>query len=100
MLSIENRDSGGFCPNKRLPDPINIMVICSSLINCNDYSEEACDTPIRLVYFSVKEYLLSDRCLLRLDFQTLTCYMAIAEGYLYYLLYLYENLPLTNDLVD
>ena len=100
VLSIENGDSGGFCPDERLPDPTDIMVICSSLINCDGDGEEACDTRIRLAHFSVKEYLLSDGCLLRLDFQTPTCHMAIAEGCLHYLLYLYESLPLTNDLVD
>ena len=57
-------------------------------------------TRIRLAHLSVKKYLLSDRCLLTLDFQTPTCYMAMTEGCLHYLLYLYENLPLTKDLVD
>lgn len=96
VLAIECGDGGGFCPDERLPDPADIMVICSSLINC---SEEADGTRIRLAHFSVKEYLLSDRCLLALEFQPPTCHMAIAEGCLHYLLYLYESLPLTRDLV-
>ncbi len=100
VLAIENGDSGGFCPDERLPDPADIMVICSSLISCSKIDKEACNTRIRLIHFSVKEYLLSDRCPLTLDFQTPTCHIAMAEGCLHYLLYLYENLPLTKDLVD
>lgn len=95
VLAIENRESGGFCPDERLPDPADIMVICSSLISCSEIDEETRETRIRLIHISVKEYLLSDGCLLVLDFQTLTCHMAIAEGCLHYLLCLYEQFPLT-----
>ena len=121
ILTIENGDDGGFDPEERLPDPADIMVVCSSLITYNDVGSNSDDpndgnssgndsddnsmargltTQIQLAHFSVKEYLLSDRCLLRLDFEMPTCHMAIAEGCLHYLLYLYENLPLTEDLVD
>ena len=100
VLAIENGASGGFCPDERLPDPADIMVICSSLISCSDIDKKVCKAQIRLVHFSVKEYLLSDRCLLKLDFQTPSCHMAMAESCLHYLLYLYEHLPLTKDLVD
>lgn len=112
VLAIENGESGGFCPDERLPDSADIMVICSSLISCSGIDEESHETRIwsdndeargiriRLAHFSVKEYLLSDRCLLALDFQASTCHMAIAEGCLHYLLYLYEKLSLTKDLID
>ena len=89
------------------------MVICSSLISCNNIDEEAYETPIQsevdkeageikihLAHFSVKEYLLSDRCFLAKDFQISTCQMAIAEDCLQYLLYLFKSLPLTKDLID
>lgn len=121
ILAIENGDDGGFDPEERLPDPADIMLVCSSLISYNVGGSNSDDprdgnssgndsyddsmaggltTQIRLAHFSVKEYLLSDRCLLRLDFQMPSCHMAMAEGCLHYLLYLYENLPLTKDLVD
>ena len=113
VLAITSGESGGFCPDERLPDPADIMVICSSLISCSDIDEEACETPIqsevdeeageieiRLAHFSVKEYLLSDRCFLAKDFQMSTCQMAIAEDCLHYLLYLFKSLPLTKDLID
>ena len=100
VLAIENGDSGGFCPDERLPDPADIMVICSSLISCSDIDEEAYEPRIRLAHFSVKEYLMSDRCRLTSDFQTPICHMAMAEGCLHYLLYLYQNLPMTEDLIN
>ena len=100
VLAIENGDSGGFCPDERLPDPADIMVICSSLISCSDIDEEAYEPRIRLAHFSVKEYLMSDRCRLTSDFQTPICHMAMAESCLHYLLYLYQNLPMTKDLIN
>jgi hypothetical protein len=100
VLAIENGDSGGFCPDERLPDPADVMVICSSLISCSVVSEEDHEVRVRLAHFSVKEYLLSDRCPLRSDLQMPTCHMAIAESCLHYLLFLFENLPLTKNLVD
>ena len=121
VLAIENGDSGGFYPDERLPDPADIMVICSSLISCSEIDEEIDTSPlsssnhwsryyekhdlimdktrIRLAHFSVKEYLLSDQCLLKFGFQEPACHMAMTEQCLHYLLYLYENLPLTEELI-
>ena len=122
VLAIESGENGGFYPDERLPDPTDIMVICSSLISCSQTDEEAYSMPqlglssrcstksqekdatrdktrIRLAHFSVKEYLLSDHCLLALEFQAPNCHMAMAEECLHYLLYLFENLPLTEDLI-
>ena len=30
VLAIECGESGGFCPDERLPDPADIMVVCST----------------------------------------------------------------------
>ena len=116
ILAIENGENGGFFPDERLPDPADIMTICSSLISCNavdyddddwsdddstdDGNEEGRTTQIRLAHFSIKEYLLSDRCALRRYFQAQTCHIAMAEGCLHYLLYLCQNATLTNEVVD
>ena len=100
VLAIEVGDRGGFCPDERLPDAADIMIICSSLISCSDIDIEDHKAQIRLAHFSVKEYLLSDRCLLAEDFQASACHMVMAEGCLHYLLYLYQNLPITKSLVD
>ena len=121
ILAIENGDDGGFFPEERLPDPADVMVICSSLISYNyvgNDSDNSNDgdlsdndlrdgsvgggraTQIQLAHFSVREYLLSDRCALRSDFQTQTCHIAMAEGCLQYLLHLCEKAPLTQEVVD
>jgi hypothetical protein len=91
VLAIMTGNDGGFYPEDRLPDPFDIMVVCSSLISCaedrsgNDHaidSGSSSNKPhdgsvgadrvmrVRLAHFSVQEYLLSDRCRLRSDFQT------------------------------
>ena len=128
ILAIQNGNGGGFFPDERLPDPEDVMVVCSSLISCNtDYStddpidnsvdestngnssgndpgdggiEQRRTRQIRLAHFSVKEYLLSDRCALQSDLQTQTCHALIAEGCLRYLLHLSEDSPLTEEVVD
>jgi len=113
ILAIENGDNGGFFPEERLPHPTDIMVVCSSLISCNavnddddhsgsdvDRIREGRNIQVQLAHFSVKEYLLSDRCAMRSEFQTQTCFMAIAEGCLRYLLYLCEGAPLNQGIVD
>jgi ankyrin repeat protein len=121
VLAIANEGDGGFYPEDRLPDPFDIMVVCSSLISCNEdisgndhatdtgsSSIEAHDdsvdadstTQVRLAHFSVQEFLLSDRCRLRSDFQMQTCHRVMAEGCLHYLLYLSEKGPLTQEIVD
>ena len=113
-------------PEERLPDPADIMVICSSLISCNAVDEDDFDSSedgigeddigeddssedgnkdrrpiqIQLAHFSVKEYLLSDRCSVRSDFQAETCHMAIAEGCLHYLLHISEKAPLTHKILN
>ncbi len=43
ILAIENGDEGGFDPEERLPDPRDVMVVCSSLISFNsteDWEDE------------------------------------------------------------
>ncbi|KIV93472.1 hypothetical protein PV10_04684 [Exophiala mesophila] len=109
ILAIEDGEDGGFFPEDRLPDPADVMVVCSSLISCNavifdDGSGntiiiEGQTTQIQLAHFSVKEYLLSDRSALRSDFQTTVCHSLISEGCLRYLLYLADEGPLTRKVV-
>lgn len=81
ILAIEIGENGRFSPDERLPDPADIMVVCSSLTSCtavdadddssgNDGIKEGRATQIRLAHFSVKEYLLSDRCALRSEYRS------------------------------
>jgi ankyrin repeat protein len=113
ILAIENGDDGGFFPEERLRHPTDIMVVCSSLISCSTVNDDDDDSgsdidgigegrniQVQLAHFSVKEYLLSDRCAMRSEFQTQTCSIAIAEGCLRYLLHLCEGAPLNQGIVD
>lgn len=56
-----------FDPQNRLPDPADILTICSSLITVNwsDAHSKQCwkSNTIQLAHLSVKEYLVSDRVL-------------------------------------
>lgn len=51
-------------------------------------------------HFSLKKYLMSDRCTLQSYFQDGVCYKAMTEGCLRYLLHTCEKAPLTNDILD
>ena len=54
---------------------------------------------VRLAHFSVKEYLLSDRCNLHSKFQLQICHAMMAESCLRYLLHVFELGPITKELV-
>jgi hypothetical protein len=120
ILAIETGDQRGFDPEERLPDPMDVMVVCSSLISFNpidshEYSEEYRDKDnavsfdggskdvdriqVQLAHFSVKEFLLSDRCAFRLDFRPQICHSIIAESCLHYLLHLCQEGPMTKELI-
>ena len=67
-------DESRFNPENRLLEPRDLLIICSSLVvtvvvmakDNNGASYEI--TELRLAYFSVKEYLISDRIRNGLDF--------------------------------
>lgn len=116
VLAIGTGEHGGFDSEERLPNPEDVMVICSSLISCHkirarnasgDGSEESDDdeedeplqdsanryedVEVRLAHFSVKEYFLSERSCLRSDFTTQLCHNLITESCLHYLFYVSEG---------
>ncbi|KIW90080.1 uncharacterized protein Z519_09511 [Cladophialophora bantiana CBS 173.52] len=102
ILAIETGDQGGFNPEERLPDPMDIMVVCSSLINdvasLNGGRKDSYRIQIQLAHFSVKEFLLSGRCAFNLDFRSDTCHAVIAESCLHYFLHLCQDAPVTRKL--
>lgn len=115
ILAIDTGEDGQFSPEERLPDPADIMVVCSSLISrsaaetdvdkdsdskVDDTAEGFRTAEVRLAHFSVKEYLLSQRCAFRSDFTDQACHTIIAEGCLRYLLYVSEQAPLTSEIVN
>lgn len=125
ILAIETGDQGGFDPEDRLPDPMDIRVVCSSLIDLEHGKDDnmnyaysisiadmgpdtltsyrGAESPdkilIRLAHFSVEEFLLSDRCAFSLDFQPQLCHSLIAESCLRYLFCVFQKAPLTEELI-
>ena len=110
ILAIETGDQGGFDPEERLPDPMDVMVVCSTLIVFNpidrddtvsldESAEGANQIQVQLAHFSVKEFLLSNRCSFSQSFRSQVCHSIIVESCLRYLLHLCQEGPLTKELV-
>ena len=120
ILAIKNGDQGGFFPEDRLPDPEDIRVICSSLISFSAADDETFESTntnsndngsvvsmqnrhmsqIQLAHFSVKKYLLSERCAPTWGFEAQTCHQTMTEACLHYLLQLAQKAPLTEETVQ
>ncbi|KAG9240039.1 hypothetical protein BJ878DRAFT_469094 [Calycina marina] len=66
VIAIDTEQSQ-FNSENRLPDPRDLLTICSSLVTTisvtteGDYGNSHQITELRLAHFSVKEYLISDR---------------------------------------
>lgn len=67
VLAIDSREDSCFRPEQWLPDPRDILTICSTLISIrgaatNDTSSETLGMQeLRLAHSFVKEYLIPDR---------------------------------------
>lgn len=66
VVAVEIGDDPRFDPENRLPEPRDILTICSSLFTTatstiSAYGETYEIEELRLAHFSVKEYLISDR---------------------------------------
>jgi hypothetical protein len=66
VIAVEIDDDPRFDPENRLPEPRDILTICSSLVTTATSTVERRDgdtyeiEELRLAHFSVKEYLISD----------------------------------------
>ena len=67
VLAVESTDDCRFSPEQRLPDPHDILTICSTLVSVATVATKDTSTQnpgaeeLRLAHFSVKEYLISER---------------------------------------
>lgn len=67
VLAIDSTDNFCFSPEQRLPDPCDIITICSTLVSVtaaateNTSKQTTGSQELRLAHFSVKEYLISER---------------------------------------
>ena len=57
IVAIDTEETPRFDPERRWPEPRDILMICSSLVT----STESAKAFVRLAHFSVKEYLVSNR---------------------------------------
>ena len=111
VVAIDINDHPKFDPQRRLPDPEDVVEICSSLITVTDnvsddddfnhlYSESY-GAYLVLAHFSVKEYLTSDIIrqgkAVRFNLDEIDCHENLTKDCLAYLLHFDELNSLTSD---
>jgi hypothetical protein len=90
VIAVDIQGDPRFNPENRLPDPRDILTICSSLVT-------TAALELRLAHFSVKEYLVSDRAPTRYSSIAKCAYYSIARTCLAYLLHFRGPSLLTLD---
>ena len=113
VVAIDIDDNPRFDPQRRLPDPRDVIEICSSLITmtCRSSDDAELDPDcagisevrrsfVTLAHFSVKEYLISDIIRLgetvKYSLQEIDCHSSLAKDCLAYLLHFDEVSSLTS----
>ena len=111
VIAIDINDHPKFDPQRRLPDPEDVVEICSSLITVTDsvsddddfnhlYSESY-GAYLVLAHFSVKEYLTSDIIrqgkAVRFNLDEFDCHVTLTKDCLAYLFHFDELSSLTSD---
>lgn len=97
VISIDLESDTRFDPERRLPEPRDILVICSSLLTISTATINGTEDveELRFAHFSVKEYLVSQRILLspaaKFSIVEIQAHLSIAQSCLAYLLSF--NLP-------
>lgn len=111
VIAIDVNETPKFDPQRRLPDPRDVVEICSSLFTVtlgpSDDAEleegnlEPSESFVRLAHFSVKEYLTSDIIrqgqAVHFSLQETDCHLSLAKDCLAYLLHLDEVGSLTSE---
>ena len=109
VLAINLNEEPGFAPEQRLPDPRDIITICSSLVSIVSSTTEESGhgqvvPEVRLAHFSVKEYLLSDQLpaavVSYFKFHAAPAHTTIAQACLLYTLHICSKAPLTQTVLD
>ncbi|KAJ9602544.1 hypothetical protein H2200_013087 [Cladophialophora chaetospira] len=109
ILATDVGGNGCFLAEERLPDPLDIITICSSLITVREEThsenirvlQDPEDPIIQLAHFSVQEYLLSNRCFLAEQFVAHRGHAVLAEISLIYTLHVCaESLPGDSQKLD
>lgn len=105
VLAIDLSDDPVFMPDERLPNPLDILTICSPLVSVTAKSTTADNAEeLRLAHFSVKEYLISERItftpVLRYHITSSSANSFIAKSCLAYLLYFEKPITSKPALLD
>ena len=111
VVAIDISEHPKFDPQRRLPDPEDVVKICSSLITVTDHMSEHDDFNylysetygpyVALAHFSVKEYLTSDRIRQgkagRFHVDETDCHVTLTKDCLAYLFHFDESGSLTSN---
>ena len=112
VVAIDINDQPKFDPQRRLPDPKDVVEICSSLITVTDNVIEDDELTflypkshgayVTLAHFSVKEYLTSDIIrqgkAAKFYLDETDCHVALIKDCLAYLLHFHELGSLTSNI--
>ena len=106
IFPIDVEEDPGFDPERRFPEPEDILLTCSSLVTVTVDAEEVyvleseIDGEIKLAHFPVKEYLISNRIqeskASKYSLHETYANLSIAKDCLLYLLYISERVPETS----
>ena len=111
VVSIDINDHPKFDPQRRLPDPEDVVEICSSLITVTDklsdddelnqFYSEPYGAYVALAHFSVKEYLTSDIIrqgkAVKFNLDETDCHVTLTKDCLAYLFHFDKLGSLTSD---
>ncbi len=107
VVAIDEDEEPRFDPERRFPEPRDILLMCSSLVTATEEKDRFWETyfepeieraiMIRLAHFSVKEYLISshiiDGAARKYSIQEIDANVRIARDCLSYILYFTEDIP-------
>ena len=107
VVAIDKEEDPRFDPERRFPEPKDILLICSSLVTATEEEEDVCNgafhkgaivrtSTVKLAHFSVKEYLLSSHIIdgpaRKYSIQEIDANVCIAKDCLSYILYFTDDL--------
>ena len=108
VVAIDEEEDPRFDPERRFPEPEDILLICSSLITATEEEDTVWNRAfhtwetvrtitVKLAHFSVKEYLLSSHIIdgpaRKYSIQEIDANVCIARDCLSYMLYFPEDIP-------
>ena len=95
VVAIDEDEHPCFHPERRFPEPEDILLMCSSLVSATE--EKARGKVVKLAHFSVKEYLVSYQIMngeaRKYSIREIDANVRIARDCLSYIIYFTEDVP-------